>query len=120
MHAEGADSALFYSTRVVASLQSRAEYEINEACVHADTEARDEAVKQAEELAAEEAQDAVEDLVEAQLAAAAVPGQSGHERAEVLAARAGRFRREGRVAVRRRTSSVHVYICICRVFRGRF
>ncbi|BDA50285.1 probable DDB1- and CUL4-associated factor 6 [Coccomyxa sp. Obi] len=67
-------------------------------CSAQDTEARDEAVKEVVETASEEAQDAVEDLVEAQLAAAAVPGLNGHERAEVLAARAGRYRREGRVA----------------------
>ncbi len=76
--------------------------------MHADTEARDEAVKEVVERAAEEAQDAVDDLVE-ELAAVAAPGQSGHERAEVLAARAGRVRREGRIAVRPDTQlSTHI------------
>lgn len=44
----------------------------------------------------------LEDAIDAQLDAqrSRMPGQSSRQRAEVLAARAGRFRREGRVAVR--------------------
>lgn len=83
-------------------------------CEHADTEARDEAVTQAVEHASVEAQDAVEDLVEAQLTAAAAPGLSGHERAEVLAERAGRFRREGRVAVGPKSVTAFEWNVSCR------
>lgn len=61
----------------------------------ADTEERDEGIARA-------AEGRLDDIIDVQLDAqrSRMPGQSSRERAEVLAARAGRFRREGRVPVR--------------------